>query len=122
MKEINLSSRDTKIREDIISFIKDLKKDKFFMKNIDSFWISGADTYVYPIAVYKDEIVFQWKSSKNCPIFLYELSKKYSDIISSGRVSKTDGSCPNRLIFKLSHSFETRGYYMYYYVKDLKEV
>lgn len=89
------------MRKEVQQFIDEMKKDKIVAKNLmDCTWLSGSSTVVYPITIWKNEIVFQWKSDKRVfDKFLERTVKKYSDLIEYGYFRKSDGSCPSVIGF-----------------------
>lgn len=86
----------------IQQFIKEFTKEKLVKKYLYSrTWLSGSSTTVYPITVWKREIVCQWKSDKRIfDTFINRIVEKHSDLFNYGYFYKTDGSCPSALIFR----------------------
>lgn len=88
---------------DIEKFLEEIKKDKTFKKNIyDDICLSGCSTYVHPITISENEIIFQWKSNKKIfDKFIERYTKQFPQLIKSGVFDKGDGSCPSQIIFYL---------------------
>lgn len=95
-------------KERIQQFIDDLKKEEIVRKNLyGSSWLSGSSTDVYPITIWRDEIVLQWQSDRNIyNKFIQRMVDKNSDILKSGYFSKSDGSCPSRIVFRLKENLK----------------
>lgn len=86
-------------REDIELFIDNLlEEEKLIEKYLLKYaWISGSSTTVYPIMVYRDEIVFQLDNTRNVFDKLIDRVLKKYDFIKYMSYWKSDGSCPNTL-------------------------
>ena len=67
----------------------------------DITWISGSSTTVYPITVCQSCVEIQWKEDNEPKALIDSATALFTDIISYGVFSKTDGSCPSTVHFQL---------------------
>lgn len=66
-------------------------------------FLSGSSTLVYPIEVFKSDIIIQLNISKNVfKNFINRIENEYPEFIEYGYFSKNDGSCNSTLTFKFS--------------------
>lgn len=88
-------------KDEIVNY---LKNQKIIKNNIyNHTWLSGCSTEIYPITVWKDEIVIQLKGHKNYfKKFLVTVQEKFKNEIKYCCFVKNDGSCPSTLNFKLN--------------------
>ena len=88
--------------------IEDLKKEKLVQKYLYGYArLSGSSTNVYPITIWKESIVLQWKSDKSIfDKFIQRVVDKNSDIFSDGLFWKSDGSCPSTITFYFKDKIE----------------
>ena len=88
--------------------IEDLKKEKLVQKYLYEYTrLSGSSTNVYPITIWKESIVLQWKSDKSIfDKFIQRVVDKNSDIFSDGLFWKSDGSCPSTITFYFKDRIE----------------
>ena len=86
-------------KADIELFINNLlKEEKLIEKYLLKYaWVSGSSTIVYPITIYRDEIVFQLDNTRNVFNKLINRVLKKYDFIKYMSYWKSDGSCPNTL-------------------------
>lgn len=94
-------------KERVDKFIEDFKKEKLTQKYLYKYtWLSGSSTTVYPIAIWGNVIIFQWRSSKKIfNKFISRIVKENADLFSRGSFWKSDGSCPSTINFY----FKSRG-------------
>ena len=90
----------------IEQFIKEFLKDNIVKKNLcNGTWLSGSSTTIYPITIWKKEVVIQWKSDRRIfDKFIKRTVEKYSDLFKDGYFWKSDGSCPSTITFVLKES------------------
>lgn len=86
-------------KADVELFINNLlEEEKLIEKYLLKYaWVSGSSTTVYPIMVYRDEIVFQLDNTRNVFDKLIDRVLKKYDFIKYMSYWKSDGSCPNTL-------------------------
>lgn len=91
------------VEDRVSQFIEEIQSEKIVQKNLcNRTWLSGSSTIVYPITVWKEEIVFQWESNKRIfDKFINRVVEKYSDLFEYGYFWKSDGSCPSTITFRL---------------------
>lgn len=99
-------------RDMVHQFIEEIKKEEMVKKNLYEYtWLSGSSTTVYPITVWVEsfptsEVVFQWKSDRQCNRFINKMVEKFKDIIEEGYFWKSDGSCPSTITFRLKEKIK----------------
>lgn len=81
----------------------DIIQDKLIQKYLCRYgWISGSSTMVYPIMVWKHDIVLQVTTDRNVfKGFIDRIMKKYNNVLEWGCFWKSDGSCPSTITFQL---------------------
>lgn len=90
----------------INAFIENFKQNNFVEKNACLFgYLSGSSTQVAPINVYKSTIEVLWHSNRTCKKFIAHVVEENKDLLVYGRYWRSDGSCPNRLIFYLQPQY-----------------
>ena len=90
--------------EQIKQFVTMLQKEPIVKRNLlDHTWISGSQTEVHPITLMQYEIELQWKSNREPKQWIDTMVKKSNGIIQYGYFSRSDGSCPSRIVFRLVH-------------------
>lgn len=91
--------------QEYVDIIKEMPEVK---KHLADHWISGEDTKVYPITVWKSDIEIQWNTCREPTKVIAELEElgKKMDIIQYINFVKSDGSCPNYIYIKLAKSLE----------------
>ena len=80
-----------------------LKQDIVQQQLYDTTLISGSNTTVFPITVCQNSIEVQWKLDTEPKWLLSAATGLFSDIILYAIFSKSDGSCPSKLIFQLNN-------------------
>ena len=99
-------------RDMVHQFVEEIKKEEMVKKNLyEHTWLSGSSTTVYPISVYVEafptsEVVFQWKSDRQCNVFINKMVEKFKDILEEGYFWKSDGSCPSTITFRLKEKIK----------------
>lgn len=85
------------------NLVEYLKQQKIINNNIYQYtWLSGHSTVVAPLELWHDTLVIQLKTDKNYfKKFLTDTQNKFNDVIEYCYFSKSDGSCPSTLRFKL---------------------
>ena len=88
--------------------IEDLKKEKLVQKYLYGYArLSGSSTNVYPITIWKESIVLQWKSDKSIfDKFIQRMVKEYNHMFESGHFWKSDGSCPSTITFWFTDDYK----------------
>lgn len=87
-----------------IQLLKEIENDKLINKYKAKYVrLSGCNTYVFPISVFKNEIIVQIDTDKN---YFSGLCKRYIEKfnLDTAYFSKSDGSCPSELIFKCKNN------------------
>ena len=88
------------VKEKLVNY---LKNQEIIKNNIYSHtWLSGSSTEVAPITIWNTSIEIQLKTDKNYfKKFLTKVKEQFKDEIEYCGFSKSDGSCPSYLYFKL---------------------
>lgn len=81
------------IQERRKSFIKDLQADSFVQKN------------AYKIQDCQQDLEIAWKSNRSCDKWIEKQIAKQGDLIQYGYFKKSDGSCPNRIVFRYNKAY-----------------
>ena len=89
-------------------FLEELKEEKLTKKYLYSGdWISGSSTIVFPITIWKNSIVLQWKSDKKIfDKFINRLVMRNTDLFDNGVFWKSDGSCPSTIILYFTDKYK----------------
>ena len=89
--------------QEYVEIIKEMPEVK---KHLAAHWISGEDTEVYPITVWRHDIEIQWNTRREPTKVIAELEElgKKMGIVDYVYFSKCDGSCPDYICIKLTQS------------------
>lgn len=99
---VSQEERQARIRR----FIADLEKQEIVKRNLyPAAWVSGSSTCVYPLMQWRRTIELQWQGNRACPQFIEEMRKRNADLVASGHFVKSDGSCPNKVVFELQPDY-----------------
>jgi len=83
-------------------FIEMLKKEPIVKKNLYKYtWTSGSSTTVKPIMIWQDTVELQWDSNRKPEKWIEKMVAKGEGLVKYGYFSKSDGSCPSSIAFKL---------------------
>lgn len=88
----------------ISEIVNIIETDPAFIKHgRHEHWISGSSTVVYPISIWtKSKLIdIQWGRIDKRVInpFITRIIKESEGLIKQGFITKSDGSCPNKITF-----------------------
>ena len=79
-----------------------IEQDKTWQRyGYKDYWISGSSTIVYPITLWKNDIIVQWTKCRKITIerFINRIINKSKKLLKGKTFVKSDGFCPNYIIF-----------------------
>lgn len=100
-------SDNVKRDERVHKFIRYFLADDFVERHVyNQTWVSGSSTNVFPITYDKHKVIVQWRGNRPCNKFIIDTVSQNADLFEFGEYKKSDGSCPNTLLFWFKSTYK----------------